>query len=299
MAPKSPDPQAQTVLFSWQHSWPALVVLVLQLLALAWYASKVRGLGNLHKSWSPWATASFVVGLAVFAYSYEGGIAHYERSNFTAHVVQLLLLTAVAPPLLSAGRPLRLALLTTKGWLGRALVTALHSNWARAVTHPLTGFAVGATTMYVYLLTPLYALSERHPVFLAYVHLQFLVSGTLMWWQVVGRDSLPRAAGFGWRFAVVLLSLPAVGLLGLLVASAKAPLFALANTLSDTHQGGNVLWQLWSVFLVVALGYLFVEWAREEQQRAVLADRQLDAALAVARSAQVEQLHDSPRGGEA
>ena len=37
-------------------------------------------------------------------------------------------------------------------------------------------------------------------------------------------------------------------------------------------------------FIVGGLVYLFVEWAREEERKAVRADRQLDAALAAARA---------------
>jgi cytochrome c oxidase assembly factor CtaG len=281
---KSPGPQPGTLLASWQHGWPALIALALQLAALGWYVSSVRRLGKEGRAWSPYSTASFVVGLVVLAYGYEGGVAQYERTNFTAHVVQILMLTAVAPALLAGGRPLRLALSAGSGRQARAVVAVLRSSWTRALTHPLFGFMVASATVYLYLLTPLYAVSMRHPAFLAYVHLQFFVSGSLMWWQVVGRDSLPHAAGFGWRFAVVVASVPVTAFLGLLVASARKPLYPVANTLSETRQGGNVLWAIWLVFVVAALGYLFVEWAREEERRAALADRQLDAALEAARS---------------
>jgi len=283
----SPDPRLPTLLFSWQTSWESFVVLALQLAALAWYLGSVRRLATAGQHWSVWVATSFVLGVVVSAYAYEGGVAYYQRSNFTAHVVQLLLLCFAAPPLVAGGCPLRLALLSGTGRPTGALVRLMHSRLARFVAHPLTGLLVLTATLYAYFLSPLYGFSERHLLFLAYVHLQYFISGALFWWSVVGRDASPRPASFGWRFSLVVASVPVVGFCGLEVASVKSPLYAAANTLADTHQGGNVLWGLAVVFEVAALGYLFVEWAREEERRVLRADRQLEAALAATRGVSV------------
>jgi len=85
------------------------------------------------------------------------------------------------------------------------------------------------------------------------------------------------------RFALVLLSIPSNAYLGLAIASATKPLFPAGNTLADTRAGGNILWALAEVFIVAALSLMFVEWAKEEERKAIRADRQLDAALAAAR----------------
>jgi putative copper resistance protein D len=288
---KSPDPKTIVLLFHWQASWIGLLAVAVSLASLAWYATAVRRLALAQatglaatRRWSPYTTASFVVGVLVLAYVFDGGISRYQRDNFTTHTVQLLLLAYVAPPLLAAGSPLRLVLLTSRGVAGRGLVRFLHSGWARLVLHPATGFVAMLATLYVYLLTPIYAASEHHPVLLAYAHLQLLVASSLMWWAIVGRDALPRAIGFGWRFALVFASIPFIGFLGVDIAAVSSPLYPDGNTLADTHQGANVLWALGVLFVVTALTYLFIEWAREEQRRADRADRQLDAALVAARS---------------
>lgn len=292
MPVKSPDPKAVVLLFHWQATWVGLVVLGASLAALMWYAGAVRRLGRVRsggegshaKKWPAYTSASFVVGVLIVAYVFDGGIVYYQQDNFTTHVVQLLLLFYVAPPLLAAGAPLRLALLTSRGRTERALLHALHSRLAKVLSHPLVGFVAAVATLYVYLLTPVYAASERHPLLLAYAQVQILVVSSLLWWAVVGRDALPRVLGFGWRFALVFGSIPFVGFLGVGIAAATSPLYPAGNTLVDTHQGGNVFWGLGVLFVVAMATYLFVEWAREEQRRAEQRDRQLDAALAVARS---------------
>ncbi len=293
---RSPDPSLTVLLSAWQTGWVGLLALFVQVVVLAWYLGSVRRLSLAGRRWSPWVTTSFVLGVLVAAYAYEGGIAHYERSNFTAHVVQLLLLSFAAPPLLAGGSPFRLALLSGAGRPTEVLVRVMHARPSRLVAHPLTGLLVLTGTLYGYLLSPLYGTSEDHPLFLAYVQLQFFVVGSLYWWSVVGRDASPRPASFGWRFSLVVASIPLVAFCGLEVASVKSPLLAAANTLADTHQGGNVLWALAIVFDVAALGYLFVEWAREEERRAVRADRQLDAALAAARAASMEAARGEGQG---
>jgi cytochrome c oxidase assembly factor CtaG len=86
------------------------------------------------------------------------------------------------------------------------------------------------------------------------------------------------------RFVLVLVQIPFDAALGLVIAMATKPFYPAGNTLADTQNGGNVLLGLAEVLIVAVLALLFVEWAREEERKAVLADRQLDAALEAARS---------------
>ena len=291
---KSPGPQTSVLLFNWQANWTSLLAIALEVAALGWYIVAVRRMGVAGKTWPRFRTASFALGLVVVAYAVEGGIANYERVNFSAHVVQLLLLVDVAPPLLAIGAPTRLALQSSSRRASTLVVRALHSRPARFVTRPLVAWAIPTASMYVYFLTPVYPWSERHPTFLAYVDVHFLLAGGVLWWVVVGRDAMPKAAGFGMRFALVFLSVPVNAYLGLAIASVTKPLYPAANTLADTRAGGNVLWALAEVFLVAAVALLFVEWAREEERKAVRADRQLDAAMAAAR---VAVAPPEPNGG--
>jgi len=231
--------------------------------------------------------------MVVTAYAVEGGIAYYQQRNFTTHVVQLLLLIDVAPPLLAMGAPVTLALQSSPRRVSAALFDALHSGTVRALTSPLAALVLAMGTMYAYFLTPLYGFSEKHPVFLAYVHLQFFLVGCGLWWLVVGRDALARRLGIGMRFVLVLVQIPCDAALGVVVAMATKPLYPAGNTLADTKNGGNVLLGLAEVLIVAVLALMFVEWAREEERKAVASDRQLDAALAAARAVAGSQRPES------
>jgi len=281
---KSPSPQPSTLIFHWQDHWTSFLALALEVAALAWYLRSVRRLGGRERSWSAFKTAGFVAGLLVAAYAVEGGVAYYDVSNFTISVIQHLLLITVAPPLLAMGAPVTLALQSSSPRTTMVLLKVLRGVPARLLTHPLVAFGELMGTMYVYFLTPLYGFSERHPVLQAYLLLHFLMAGCLFWWPMVGKDLLPRRFGFGTRFVLVFVSVPFNAALGLVIASRGRALYPAANTLADTQSGGNVLWGLLEVFTVAALALLFVQWAREEERKAVRADRQLDAALAAARA---------------
>jgi len=284
MPVKSPDPRAGVLLLSFQASWTSQLAVATLVVVLVWYIAATRRAAARARPFPVLNTACFVAGLVVIAYAVEGGVAHYQKLSFTAHVVGLMLLTFVAPPLLAMGSPVRLALLASSGRVNSALLALLRSRASRVLTHPAVAFGAAMATLYLYFLTPLYAISERHPVFLAYVNLQFVLAGCLLWWVIVSRDAMPRVAGFGARFVLVVLLVPATVALGIGLSSLSTPLFAAANTLADTHEGGNVLWELSQVLIVTALGFLFVDWAREEERRARRADRQVDAAIAAARA---------------
>jgi cytochrome c oxidase assembly factor CtaG len=297
MPVKSPDPQASILLFTWQVHWFSFVALALQLGVLAWYVTSTRRLRGRGRNWSPVRTACFVVGILVIAYATEGGIAHYEVSNFTAHIVQVFLLTNIAPPLLALGAPITLAVQSSSRNTANSLLKVLHSGWARAVTQPLVCFGLAAAMIFAYFLTPLYAISERHPVFLTFLHLLFALAVLELWVLIVGQDRLPRRLGFGMRIVLAFLLVPFNLVLGLAIADLGRPLYPAANTLADTQAGGNVLLGLAEVFAVLVIALLFVEWAREEERKAVRADRQLDAALAVARASAVRD--ELPQRGAA
>jgi putative membrane protein len=282
---RSPSPQAHVLLFSVQTDWTSLVAIAVQVIALVWYVTSIRRLAARGRRWSPLKTVSFVTGVLVVAYAAEGGVAYYDDSNFTVHVIQHLLLMNLAPPLLAMGAPITLGLQSSSRRTTTFLLKVLHSAPARFVTNPLVAFAAATGTMYVYFLSPLYGYSEQHPVLHAYLHLQFLMAGCLFWWPIVSKDVLPKRLPYGARFVLVFLSIPFNAFLGLAIANSARPLYAAANTLADTRAGGDVLWGLGEVFTVGVLALLFVEWAAEEERKAKRADRQLDAALAAARAA--------------
>lgn len=271
---KSPVPQAHDLVLSFQTTWVAIAAVVLELCALYWYVSAARRSGQRGRPW-PWAkTASFVAALLVAGYTAAGGLAFYGRSNFTMNVVRCLLLFNVVPPLLAMSSPLTLALRASSRSLAGSILAVLRSPTARSLAHPALGVVVPQAVLYVYLLTPLYSLSERQPAVGAVVHLLVVGVGCLYWWPIVGRDVTPRPLGYPSRFAMVFASVPLTITLGVAISNLSRPLYAAGNTLADTHTGGDIYWELAQVFVVAVLALLLVSYASEEERRALKADAQ-------------------------
>jgi putative copper resistance protein D len=291
MPVRSPVPSTSVLVTGVHLDWLSLLALACQLAALVAYLAGVRRLAAWGRPWPRSQTGAFIAGLFVAAYATAGGLARFQADNVTAHVIQLLLLFDIAPPLLAFGAPLRLAVQASGRRQGRVVALA-RSRVLYLLTRPLVAFGLYMASICGYFLTPVYGLSVRHPVLMGYVELHLLAVGVLMWAVVVARDSLPGQASYALRFGMVLAGVPFFALVGLTLGSAGRPLDAALDTLGDTRSGGDALWALAELFVVVMLGYLFVDWAREEEKRAVRADRQLDAALAAARAASGASLAD-------
>jgi putative membrane protein len=276
---KSPTPTTSFLVTGWQTHWASLVALALELAVVAWYLSMVRRVVAAGARWPLVRSVVFVLGMLVVAYGFEGGLAVYDRDNFTAHVVQLFLLVDIAPPLLAFGAPVRLGAQAPSVLQPLALWCA-RSRLVAVATHPVVVFAAYVLTLYVYFLTPVYQFSMLHPAFLGYVQVQFLISGVLMWSVVIGRDALARQVGFGRRFVMVFAAIPLLAYLGIVMSGLQSPLYPAANTLHDTRTGGGALWALTEVFVVAMVAYLFVEWARDEERRALASDQRITSAMA-------------------
>ena len=108
-----------------------------------------------------------------------------ETYLLTAHMLQHLLLTLVAAPLLLAGVP---------GWLWQAILrTPGAMPVARVVTRPVVAFAVFNASLLLFHLPPTIDLQLRVHGFHLFAHGALTASGLLMWWPILSPlKELPR-----------------------------------------------------------------------------------------------------------
>ena len=108
-----------------------------------------------------------------------------DRYLFSVHMLQHVLLTLIAPPLLIVGTP---------DWLLRPLLRpdALF-RLARLATHPVVAFALFNVIFSLWHIPALYNLSvTNHPVHIG-EHLIFVSAATLLWWPIASNmPELPR-----------------------------------------------------------------------------------------------------------
>lgn len=223
-------PTIEHVAYAWRVD-PGLVA-ALALGAVVYVAATRRIL-----RWPPMRTAAFLAGLVVTFLALQSGLDAYAQSALSIHMVQHLLLSLAAAPLLVMGAPVSLTLRTLHGRPRARLAGGLRSRPVRALVHP--AIAVGAFAAVIVLahLTSFYEAALRDPRLHALEHLAFLATGMLLWTTVLASEPLPRRAGAIGRTVILLLAMVPMGLVGAWLAS--APDVRYRSYLAAAHAWGR------------------------------------------------------------
>lgn len=231
------------------------------LYALAWRRAPRARVGG---------PARFFAGLAVLLLALNGPL--HDLSDyylFSAHMVQHLLLTLVAAPLLLAGTP---------GWmLDRAIAPLLRWDLGRfavrAATRPVPALALYAVALIAWHMPgPYEAALEVHRWHVV-EHLILIATAVLAWWPILSASALAPRLHYGAQ----LLYLFAFGVPMTVVASmitgaeqvlypwyAAAPrLWGLAP-LADQRLGGVIMWVPAGLIPLVAFTVVFFRWVAAE-----------------------------------
>jgi putative copper resistance protein D len=221
--------------------------------------------------------AALLAGLATIALALLSPLDALADEAYSAHMVQHLLLTMVAAPLLVAGAPITLLLrLASRGIRRSLLLPALHSQPVRLIAHPVVGWAAFVAVSWAVHLTPLFGAALADPGVHEVEHALLLGSGLLFWFPVIAADPVPWRLDHGARFAYVSLALPAGSLLGLVIYSLPTPLWseyvararmAGIDALADQRLAGSIMWVGGDMLLLAALAFVAAEWFVAERRR--------------------------------
>jgi cytochrome c oxidase assembly factor CtaG len=251
----------------------ALVPLALPLALALGYARWLR------PGWPAARTAAWAAGCAALAVALSPPLDGWADERLSGHMVQHLLLLLVAPPLLAAGAPVRLALRALGRQGRRRLAAVLHAPAVRVLAHPACGWAVLTAVLLGTHLTGLYDLAVRHPAVHGLEHLAYLGAAWLYWAPLVGADPLPARPGSVGRVAWLLASMPPMGLIGawLLTGPVRYAAYAGPGAAADQRTAAAVMWAVGGVAVTAALGLLgFTAMLAEERlqrRREAIADR--------------------------
>jgi putative membrane protein len=215
-----------------------------------------------------WKVTAFAASLLVLLGALNGPM--HDLSDyylFSVHMAQHLLLTLVFPPLLILGLP---------GWLIEPLLRPVAvRRVARVLTHPVVAAVIFTVTIIVWHLSQYYDLMMRdHDVHIA-THLMFMATATLLWWPVMSPvpDILPRLGyGLGMLY-LFLVGIPMQIVAALITLSGTVlyPWYSAAprtwglSPLDDQQLGGLLMWVPANLYLFLAIGVLFLVWARENR----------------------------------
>ena len=287
-APASPPQQAELVL-----GWSFDPLVWIGLLGAGWlYLAGVRRVDRAHPA-TPvprFRIASFLAGLGAIAVALQSGIGRYDTTLFSVHMVQHMLLTLVAAPLLALGAPITLLLRAVSPDRRRRLVLPLlHARPVRVLAHPVVAWLVFAGVMWGSHFSPLFDLALENPLVHQLEHAAYLAAGLLFWWPAVGADPGPWRLSHPVRLLYLLLQMPQNTFLSLAIYSAPAPLsphYATVerawgpDALADQQIAGAIMWVGGDLLFLAAVAGVVAAWIRFEEREAGRADARADRARA-------------------
>jgi putative membrane protein len=224
------------------------------------------------------ARAAYWGGVAAIAVALVSPVDRLSERLFSVHMGQHELLMLVAAPLLVLARPLGPLLLglprrARSRVLAVGTTRGFRASWS-FLTAPVVALLVHAAVRWVWHLPPLFEGALAHRGVHAFQHLTFLVTAGLFWWSVVhGRYG---KAGYGIAVLAVFVTAAHTGLLGAIIALARAPFYATydaearamgVDPLSDQQVAGLVMWVPAGVLLTCVGLALFAAWLGEVARR--------------------------------
>jgi putative copper resistance protein D len=237
---------------------------------------------------------AFVAGLAAIEIALQSIIERYDTTLFSVHMVQHILLTLVAPPLLALGGPITLALRVASPAVRHGVVLPiLHSRLLHLLSFPVFAWLVFASVMWGTHFSPIFNESLEQPLLHQLEHLAYLAAGLLFWWPAVGVDPSPWRIPHPVRAMYLFLQMPQNTFLALAIYSAAAPLYPhyaaiglpwAPSPLADQQIAGGLMWIVGDIIFIVAIVFTVVGWMRTEEREAVGRERREDAQIAAIRA---------------
>lgn len=188
-----------------------------------------------------------------------------DRFLFSAHMLQHVVLTYIAPPLWLAGLPEWLA-----GWLvpGKAVRRIL-----AMLTHPVPAFLIFNGAMWLGHIPGPYDAALAHPLVHVVEHLIFMGAALIGWWPVLGKTSISgQALSRPGRVLYLFASaLPCTALSALITLSpillypfyGIMPLFWGVTPMLDQQLGGLIMWLPTDIIFAAMAAYTLYEWLGE------------------------------------
>lgn len=267
-------------------------------IALFGAAAYILGIIKLRKrgdSWSWFRTVNWIIGLAVLTFITSGPPAVYGRVLFSAHMVDHMALTMVAPLFLVLGSPVTLALraLPSRGegahgsrGLREWLLLFVHSRFSQLVTHPLFAAANFAGSIILFYYSDAFGFAMRDHVGHELMNLHFALTGYIFVLSMIGTDPLPRRAPYPMRLLLLLATMGFHAFFGVAIMGGTSLLAAdyfgnLGRTwggsaIADQQMGGAVAWGIGEVpTLLVAIG-VAIMWSRSDERETKRTDRAAD-----------------------
>jgi len=235
--------------------------------------------------------AIFGLGYAALLIALLSPLHSVGEEYFSVHMVQHLLLTLVAAPLLllSNSMPVLLWALPRDERVGLGRLVGQPGPVRSALqwlTHPVVAWTLFVGSQWAWHQPTWYGLALANPWAHYAEHLVFFGTAILFWWPVIGAAPLRSPLGYPARLAYTFLAWLPNSLLGAGITLSRGPLYPFyvdwsqrhgADAGFDQQLAGLIMWLPGDLLFVTILLLLFVAYLQHEERQAERLDRELDA----------------------
>ena len=269
----------------------APVPLIVTVWAVGLYAVGVHTLRRRGDHWPIGRTVAFCVGgMGAFYFATSSGLAAYDTTLLSAHMVQHMILSMLVPLTLALGAPVTLALRTLPKRPRSWLLAVVHSRVAKVLSFPPLTFLLYVISPWALYFSGWYEASLHSTFIHEAMHLHLVTVGALFFWPLVGVDPLPGRVGYPFRVLLTVLTLPFHAFLGVTIMGQNTLIGGdwypdlhdgpmgvwLPDPLTDQNLAGGILWGAGDLVGLAFFGVLFTQWVRSSMAEARREDRRLD-----------------------
>lgn len=290
-APAEP-PSMANLLLGWTFEpLPTLAIAV----ALGWWWWAVRRVDAAHPAnLVPRSrTVCFVLGQVALGFALLSGIARYDTTLFSIHMVQHILLMLVAAPLIALSAPITLLLrVSSHETRRRWILPVLHSRVVRALAFPVVGWILFAAVMWIAHFSPLFNAALEDPTIHEFEHVLFLTVALLFWWPAVALDPAPWRMGHPARVVHLFMEMTQNTFLAVVILNVTTVMYAHYATvvrdwgptpLEDQRLAAGVMWVAGDVVFIAAIMAVVAGWVRFDAKDVKRVDRQAAKAMVAIR----------------
>ena len=255
------------------------------------YLLGVRTLRRRGDAWPLGRIVAFVgLGMGSFLFATASGLARYDTTLLSVHMVQHMILSMVVPLSLALGAPVTLALRTLPPTPRRWLLAVLHSRVAKVLSFAPLAFAIYVISPWALYFSGWYEASLRSAYVHEMMHVHLVLVGSLFFWPLMGVDPVPGRVSWPFRLLLTVMTLPFHAFLGVTIMGQttllggdwypelrEGPMGSwLPAPLDDQHLAGGILWGAGDLIGLVFFAVLFTQWVRSSMREADREDRRLD-----------------------
>jgi cytochrome c oxidase assembly factor CtaG len=259
--------------------------------AVGLYLVGVAVLRRRGDHWPMGRTFAFVVvGMGSFFLATSSGLAAYDTTLLSVHMVQHMVLSMLVPLSLALGAPVTLALRTLPSRPRRWLLAVLHSRVVKVLSFPPLTFLLYVVSPWALYFSGWYPASLHSAYVHEMMHLHLVLVGSLFFWPLMGVDPVPGRVAYPFRLLLIVLTLPFHAFLGITIMGQTDLLGGswypdlhhgpmgdwLPDPHDDQHLAGGILWGSGDLIGLAFFGVLFTQWVKASIKEAAREDRRLD-----------------------